>query len=101
MSGVSRDAYYNPEQALQELMLQEQLVNQAVDVQVLLRILVDKEIITRDEVAKYREEVRSSPKYANTISKIDHQKKGFEAAQNDPQGYMKALLKAKLDGKIK
>lgn len=101
MSGVSSDAYYNPEQALQELMLQGQIVNQAVDVQVLLRILVDKEIITRDDVARYRNEVRSSPKYANAFSKIERQKKVFEAAQNDPQGYMKALFKAKLDGRIK
>lgn len=100
MSGVSRDAIYNPDQALQELMLQEQLVSQAVDVQVLLRILVDKEIITRDEVAKYRDEVRNSPKYARTIEKIEHQKKGFEAAKASPQDYLKALLKAKMEGKI-
>lgn len=101
MSGVSRDAYYNPEQAIDELLLQKQVVDQAVDVQVLLRILVDKEIITREEVAKYREEVRSSPKYANTISKIESQMHGFEVAKDNPQEYLKALLKAKMDGKIR
>ena len=100
MSGVSRDSYYDPEKAIDELLLQKQVVDQAVDVQVLLRILVDKEIITREEVAKYREEVRSSPKYANAINKIEHQIKGFEAAKNDPEGYLKAILKAKLEGKL-
>lgn len=101
MSGVSRDAIYNPDEAIQELLLQEQVVNQAVDVQVLLRILVDKEIITRDEVNQYRQEVRNSPKYSTTIAKIESQKKGFEAAKNNPQEYLKALLKAKMEGKIK
>lgn len=101
MSGVSRDGYYNPDQAIDELLLQKQIVDQAVDIQVLLRILVDKEIITRDEVAQYRNEVRTSPKYANAINKIKHQLKGFEAAKSDPQGYLQALLKAKMEGKIK
>lgn len=101
MSGISRDSYYDPEKAINELLLQKQVVDQAVDVQVLLRVLVDKEIITRDEVAKYRDEVRQSPKYANAISKIDHQLKGFEAAKDNPQEYLKALLKAKMEGKIK
>ena len=59
---VSSDKYYKPEEALQDLQVQETILNVAIDVQVLLRILVDKEIITRDEVAEYREEVRNSPK---------------------------------------
>jgi len=100
MSGVSKEAMYNPEQALHELMLQEQVVNQAVDVQVLLRILVDKGIITREEVAEYRQEVRNSPKYAEAIRKIEAQKMAFEKAKDDPNGYLKALLNAKLNGKL-
>lgn len=101
MSGVSRDAYYNPDQAIDELLLQKQVVDQAVDIQALLRILVDKQIITREEINQYRTEVRNSPKYSNTIDKINSQLKGFEQAQNNPEEYLKALLKAKMDGKIK
>lgn len=101
MSGVSRDAYYNPDQAIDELLLQKQVVDQAVDIQALLRILVDKQIITREEINQYRTEVRNSPKYSNTIDKISSQLKGFEQAQNNPEEYLKALLKAKMDGKIK
>ena len=51
---VSSDKYYKPEEALQDLQVQETILNVAVDVQVLLRILVDKEIITREEVVEYR-----------------------------------------------
>lgn len=97
---VSNDKYYKPEEALQELQIQETILNVAVDVQALLRILVDKEIITREEVKQYREEVRNSPKYKVVLDDIQRQKFGFQAAKNNPQEYLKAILKAKMDGKI-
>ena len=55
---VSNDKLYKPEEALHELQVQETILKTAIDVQVVLRILVDKEIVTREEVQKYREEVR-------------------------------------------
>ena len=100
MSGVSKDAFYKPDEALHELIIQEQLVNNAVDIQALLRLMVDKNIITREEVSAYREEVRNSPKYSETIKKIESQKALFENAKKDPNGYLKALFKAKTDGKL-
>ena len=56
---VSNDSYYKPDEALHELQMQETIMKALVDVQVVLRILVDKEIVTREEVQKYRNEVRS------------------------------------------
>lgn len=98
---ISNDNYYKPDEALHELMIQETIVNVAVDVQALLRILVEKEIITREEVNQYREEVRSSPKYRPAIEDIQRQKAGFQAAKDNPQEYLKALFKAKMNGDIK
>lgn len=98
---ISNDNYYKPDEALHELMIQETIVNVAVDVQALLRILVEKEIITREEVNNYREEVRNSPKYRSVIEDIQRQKAGFQAAKNNPQEYLKALFKAKMNGDIK
>lgn len=97
---VSKNSMYDPQEARKELLLQEAIVSQAVDVQVLLRILVDKNIITRDEVNRYRDEVRNSPKYAVAISNIEKQKAFFEKAEVDPDGYLKALFNAKLNGKL-
>ena len=51
---VSNDKFYKPEEALHELQVQETILKTAIDVQVALRILVDKEIVTREEVQKYR-----------------------------------------------
>lgn len=98
---VSNDKYYKPDEALHELMIQETIINVAVDVQALLRLLVDKEIITREEVGRYRDEVRNSPKYKPVIEDIQRQKSGFQAAKNDPEGYLRAIFKAKMNGDIK
>ena len=97
---ISNNNYYKPDEALHELMIQETIVNVAVDVQALLRILVEKEIITREEVNQYREEVRNSPKYRSVIEDIQRQKAGFQAAKDNPEEYLKALFKAKMNGNI-
>ena len=60
---VSRDANYNPDDALQELLIQKRILECAIDIQSLLRILVDKCIITKDEMQLSRQEVRNSQKY--------------------------------------
>lgn len=98
---VSNDKFYKPEEALHELQIQETILKTAIDVQVALRILVDKEIVTREEVQKYREKVSSSPKYKIVLDDIQRQKAGFQAAKDNPQDYLKALLRAKMNGDIK
>ena len=98
---VSNEKYYKPEEALQELKLQQTIFDVAVDIQSLLRILVDKQIITREEVAKYREEVRNSPKYKPVLDWILKQTRGFQAAKDNPQEYLQALLRAKMNRDIK
>lgn len=98
---VSNDKYYKPDEAIHDLMLQETIINVAVDAQVLLRILVEKKIITREDVEIYREEVRSSPKYGSVLKDIQRQKVGFQAAKDNPEEYLKALFKAKINGDIK
>ena len=72
-----------------------------IDVQVALRILVDKEIITREEVQKYRNEVSNSPKYKPVLDNIQRQKQWFQAAKDNPKEYLKAIFNAKMNGDIK
>ncbi|MDO4328744.1 MAG: hypothetical protein Q4C66_05350 [Lachnospiraceae bacterium] len=97
---VSSSNRTNPDDALHELMTQETIINVAVDVQALLRILVEKEIITREEVKEYREEVRNSPKYGPVIEDIQRQRKAFQIAKDIPEAYLKAMFKAKMNGDI-
>jgi len=98
---VSRDANYNPEDALQELLIQKRILECAIDIQSLLRILVDKGIITKDEMQLSRQEVRNSQRYKMAMDDIERQETGFKRAKDNPEEYLKALFKAKIDGKIK
>lgn len=98
---VSNDSYYKPDEALHGLQIQEAIMKVSVDVQAVLRILVDKKIITREEVQKYRNEVSNSPRYKLVLDDIQRQKRGFQAAKDNPQEYLKALFNAKMNGDIK
>ena len=98
---VSNNSYYKPEEALQELLLQENILRSLIDVQAALRILVDKGIVTREEIQKYRNEVSNSPKYKVVMDDIQRQKKGFQAAKYNPQEYLQAIMRAKMKGDIR
>lgn len=98
---VSNSNFYKPDEALHELQTQETIMNIAVDVQTTLQILMDKGIVSREEVAVYRERVRNSPKYKPVLEQIGRQKKAFQTAKENPQDYLQALLRAKMDGRIR
>lgn len=98
---VSNDNLYKPDEALHELQVQEIIMNVAVDVQTVLQILVDKGIVSREEVSAYRNRVRNSPKYKPALDEIDRQKQAFQMAKDNPQDYLKALFNAKMNGQIK
>lgn len=97
---VSNDNMYKPDEALHELQTQETIMNIAVDVQTTLQILVDKEIVSREEVSAYRNRVRNSPKYKTVLDEIERQKQAFKRAKDNPQDYLKALFNAKMNGQI-
>ncbi len=97
---VSNGNIYKPDEALHELYTQETIMQIAVDVQTILQILVDKEIVDREEVNMYRYRVRNSPKYKPAIEDIERQKIAFQKAKDNPEAYLKELFKAKLDGRI-
>ena len=98
---VSKDKYYDPDEALHELQMQEQILKALIDVQTALRILVDKGIVTREEVQEYRNKVSNSPKYKIAMDDIQRNKRGFNAAKDNPQEYLQAMLRAKMNGDIK
>lgn len=91
---------YNPKEALQELRYQEQIINSLVESQVVLQLLVKHNIVTRDEVSEMRNIVRNSEKFKVVIDDIENQKNAYQAAVDNPQEYLKAMMKAKMEGKI-
>lgn len=75
------------------------ILSTAIDVQALLRILVDKKIITKEEMNQYREEVRKSPRYEAATSYVDQTLKEIELYKKDSQLYMQEMLKRKMQGR--
>lgn len=75
------------------------LLNNLIDVQALLRILVDKGIITKDEVQDYRNEVRRSTKYAVLQQYIDETQQEIDRFRKDPQSQLKEMMRRKMEGK--
>lgn len=85
--------------AKRDLESKQIILKTGIDVQALLRILVDKEIITRNEITKYREEVSASPKYANALKYVEQTLDEIKYYENHPQERLQEMLRRKMKEK--
>ena len=83
---------------LEDLKNKKLILDIGIDIQATLRILVDKGIITREEMQKYREEVRNSPKYITSYQYLTQTLNEIIEYKKDPQKLLKAMLEAKMKG---
>nr|WP_302143151.1 hypothetical protein [uncultured Schaedlerella sp.] len=97
---VSRNANYDLDTASQELIMQRNIMKCLVDTQVILQLLVEKEIVTREEVSVMRDVVRSREPYKSTSDYIKKARETVEYYKQNPEQHLKDLFKAKLDGRI-
>ena len=63
MSVLSNGANYNMDDALNEINQKKLLLDTKVETQLILQLLVQKGIITREEVSEMRNKVKNSPNY--------------------------------------
>ena len=77
----------------------QMILNTAIDVQALLRLLVHKGIITKEEMNQYREEVRKSSKYKAAVTYVDQTLREIEMYKRDSRLYMQEMFKRKMQGK--
>lgn len=94
---LTTDQMSNLEDAERDCNNKQILLNTAIDVQAVLRILVDKEIVSRDEVEEYRRQVRSSPKYKSMQDYIDQTIREINVYKNNPQLLLKDMLNRKIN----
>lgn len=87
------------ESAKLDIQNKQMILNTAIDIQALLRILVDKQIITREEVANYRNEVRESPKYQAAALYIEQTLEEIKAYESNPELRLKTMFHQKSQGK--
>lgn len=74
------------------------MLDTAVDVQVVLQLLVEKGIVSREEVDKKRSIVRSQPKYQSTYDSLVKETAECVAYKKDPQALLKRMMELKMKG---
>lgn len=97
---LSNSANYNINDALTEISEKEQILDAKIDSQVVLQLLVQKGIVTREEVQEMRNKVSNSSKYKATREYLEGAKKKAEQYRNDPQAHLRDLFAAKLNGQL-
>ena len=83
------------ESAKLDIQNKQMILNTAIDVQALLRILVDKQIITKEEVRNYRNEVRESPKYQAAALYVEQTLAEIQAYESNPELRLKVMFHQK------
>ncbi|HJC25382.1 MAG TPA: hypothetical protein H9761_17070 [Candidatus Eisenbergiella merdavium] len=84
---------------LEDLKNKKLILDIAIDTQAILRMMVDKGMTTREEVQKYREEVRGGQKYLASYQYLDQALKEVMEYKNDPQKLLRAAFQEKMKGK--
>ena len=100
MSILSRDANYNIDKAKKELNDAQLLLDVKVETQVILQLLVEKGIVTREEVSLMRNKVKNQPQYKLLYDYFDQTRKSAEYYEQNPEQHLRDLLKAKMEGRI-
>ena len=71
------------------------ILDTAIDTQALLRLLVEKDVITKEEMNQFRQEVKESPKYRNSILYIEQTLTEIEHYKSDPQALLREMMRQK------
>lgn len=95
---LSADQLYNLDQTTEDIKMKSRILETAVDVQVILQLLVQKNIVTREEVENMRDIVRNSPKYKNTYIDIQQTIQELEKYKKCPGQVLKEMFNEKLSG---
>lgn len=60
----------------------------AIDIQAILQILVEKNIVTREEVNEKREFVRKKGKYRDRVNELERRKENIKRYKSDKRSYL-------------
>lgn len=95
---LSKDANYNMDQALHEIEDKKLLLDVKVETQVILQLLVEKGLVTREEVSSMRECVKNQPKYRLAYKALEGSAKTAEYYKDHPEEHLRKLMEEKLKG---
>ena len=101
MSVLSNGANYNMDDALNEINQKKLLLDTKVETQLILQLLVQKGIITREEVSEMRNKVKNSPNYKPLYDYFEQAEQKANYYENNPERHLKDVFAAKMNGTIK
>ena len=98
---LSRNANYNMDTALSEINQKKLLLDVKVETQLILQLMVQKGIVTREEVSSMREKVKNSPSYKPLYEYFEKAEQKANYYKDNPEQHLKDILEAKMNGTIK
>lgn len=98
---LSNNANYNMDDALNEINQKKLLLDVKVETQLILQLLVQKGIISREEVSDMRSKVKNSPSYKHLYEYFKNAENTANYYKQNPQEHLRDVFKAKMDGRIK
>ena len=98
---LSRDANYNMDTALNEINEKKLLLDVKVETQLILQLLVQKGIVSREEVSEMRNKVKNSPNYKPLYDYFDQGEQKANYYKANPEQHLKDVFAAKMNGTIK
>lgn len=94
---LQAEHFSNIEQTKNMIVDRDQQLNTMIDVQVILQLLVQKGIFTREEVSEMRNIVRNSERYKLAYQWIDQAKKDLLLYETNPEAILQELIRQKLE----
>lgn len=94
---LQAEHFSNIEHTKNMIVDRDQQLNTMIDAQVILQLLVQKGIFTREEVSEMRNIVRNSERYKLAFQWIDQAKKDLLLYETDPQAILQELIRQKLE----
>lgn len=98
---LSNNANYNMDTALDEINQKKLLLDVKVETQLILQLLVQKGVITREEVSDMRNKVKNSPNYKPLYDYFEQAEQKANYYKNNPQEHLRDVFAAKMNGTIK
>lgn len=95
---LSRNANYDINTALNEINEKKLLLDVKVETQLILQLLVQKGIVTREEVSEMRTKVKNSPNYKPLYEYFEHAEQKANYYKANPKEHLRDLFNAKANG---
>lgn len=97
---LSGNANYDMDTAMDEIKQKRRILDTKVETQIILRLMVKKGIVTREEVAEMRNKVKNSPEYKAAYEYLGQAEQKAEYYKANPEQHLRDLFKAKMNGDI-